>query len=240
MVKNNPDDSDFPEGQGRQPSLFAVLDGDTHKLFVDRCKKVTFDSGQSIFIQGNDHSFCYIINEGLIRTYYVAPSGREATLGYWSTGDLVGGPSVFGGGPHIWSAVAQKPSKVLAISGPELRKFAGEHNQVYSWLIDVLDFKLRWLSTLFQIHGTENVQERLAKLLLMLGDIYGEENPGGTIIKQKISQNDLATLVGASRQWTNKALKQLAEKGLLSIDDQFMTLHDPVAFRAMIGDEGPD
>jgi len=237
MAKKTPDILGFPDAQGRQPSLFAVLDADTHKLFVASCKKVTFEPGQSIFIQGNEHSFCYIINEGLIRTYYVAPSGREATLGYWSTGDLVGGPSVFGGGPHIWSAVAQKTSQVLAISGPDLRKFAAEHNQVFSWLIDVLDFKLRWLSTLFQIHGTENVEARLAKLLLMLGEIYGEGIPGGTVIKQKISQNDLATLVGASRQWTNKTLKQLAEKGLLSIDNQVMTLRDPVALRAMTGNE---
>lgn len=237
MAKKIPDILGFPDAQGRQPSLFAVLDTDTHKLFVDSCRKVSFDSGQSIFIQGNEHSFCYIIIEGLIRTYYVAPSGREATLGYWSTGDLVGGPSVFGGGPHIWSAVAQKSTQVLAISGPELRKFANEHNEIFSWLIDVLGFKLRWLSTLFQIHGTENIEARLAKLLLMLGEIYGESTAGGTVIKQKISQNDLATLVGASRQWTNKTLKQLTKKGLLSLEGQVMTLCDPVALRAMTGDE---
>ena len=108
----------------RQRSLFSILNEATRQAFIERCKLITFDSGQSVFEQGAEHDYSYIIKSGAVRTYYVSDSGREITLGHWSKGDFVGGPDVFGGGYHIWSAVAINPSEVLAITGPELRDFA--------------------------------------------------------------------------------------------------------------------
>ncbi|MFB3078120.1 MAG: Crp/Fnr family transcriptional regulator, partial [Lysobacterales bacterium] len=190
----------------RQLSLFSILDSETREALIKRCHRLLFEPGQSVFLQGSKHEYSYIIESGLIRTYYASESGREITLGHWSDGDLVGGPSVFGSGYHVWSGTATRRSRVLAISGSALREFASCNAQLYPWIVDVLSFKLHWLSILFQIHGTEQVQQRLVKLLLMLGDIYGEDGPDGTVIKHSITQSDLATLVGASRQWTNKVL----------------------------------
>lgn len=120
----------------------------------------------------------------------------------------------------MWSAVANRQSEVFAISGPNLRKLAESNIKLMNWIIKVLEFKLRWLSVLFQIHGTENVQDRLAKLLLMMGDIYGDEVDGDIVIKHHISQTDLSTLVGASRQWTNNALSKLRDDGVIAMDER--------------------
>ncbi len=103
--------------------------------------------------------------------------------------------------------------------------------------MDVLCFKLHWLSILFQVHGTEQVQHRLVKLLLMLGDIYGEDGPEGTVIKHSITQSNLASLVGASRQWTNKVLANLNARGLIATRDRHIALCDLAGLKAMIGDE---
>ncbi len=220
----------------RQRSLFSILNDGTRQAFMARCNLVLFDPGQSIFLQGAKHEHSYIIKKGTVRTYYVADSGREITLGHWSEGDLVGGPLVFGGGYHVWSAVATKPSEVLAITGPALRDFATLHAQVYPWIVDVLSFKLRWLSILFQIHGTEHVQERLIKLLIMLGDLFGNFGPHGTVIEHRISQQDLAALIGASRQWTNKTMTHLKKIGLVTTRDRRIILLDVNRLKAMIGD----
>lgn len=215
----------------RQPNLFSILNDEERKAFVTKCAPVTFSPGQFLFVQGNEHAYSYIVEEGLIRTYYVAPTGREITLGYWSTGDLVGGPAVLGGGVHVWSATASRTSKVLSISGPALRQFAASDPKVSEWIIDVLGFKLRWLSILFQIHGTDCVEDRLAKLLLLLAENYGEGSESGTVIKYRISQGDLGTLVGASRQWTNKSLNQLRDKGLLAIENRQIVLRNIAALK---------
>ncbi len=218
-----------------QPSgFFSLFDVATNDAFLRCCRRIPLNPGQSLFLQGIEHTHTYVIKSGLIRTYYVSEAGREVTLGYWSSGDLVGGPNLFGGGSHIWSAAANRRSEVLAISGPDLRKFAEADTKVMRWIINVLEFKLRWLSILFQIHGTEDVQHRLAKLLLMLGDLYGEEIDGEIVIKHRISQTDLATLVGASRQWTNKALAQLRDEGFIDMQGRRISLRDPQSLHAIL------
>jgi CRP/FNR family cyclic AMP-dependent transcriptional regulator len=194
--------------------------------------------GESLFIQQSPHSHSFVIQSGLIRTFYVSEAGREVTLGYWGTGDIVGGPSLFGGGPHVWSAVANRRSEVLAITGSDLRKLAQSNMNVMNWIVNMLEFKLRWLSVLFQIHGTERVHDRLAKLLLMMGDLYGEEVDGEIVISHQISQTDLATLVGASRQWTNKALANLRDEGVISMDGSRILLRDSKALRKILEQTG--
>jgi CRP/FNR family cyclic AMP-dependent transcriptional regulator len=194
--------------------------------------------GESLFIQQSPHSHSFVIQSGLIRTFYVSEAGREVTLGYWGTGDIVGGPSLFGGGPHVWSAVANRRSEVLAITGSDLRNLAQSNMNVMNWIVNMLEFKLRWLSVLFQIHGTERVHDRLAKLLLMMGDLYGEEVDGEIVISHQINQTDLATLVGASRQWTNKALANLRDEGVISMDGSRILLRDSKALRKILEQTG--
>lgn len=219
---------------GRQPNIFSILDEDIKKDFVSKCSIVTFEPGQSLFFQSDAHTNSYIIEDGLVRTYYIARSSREITLGYWSTGDLIGGPDVLGDGIHVWSATASRSSRVLAISGNALRNLSNAHPIISQWIIDVLRFKLRWLSILFQIHSTYSVEDRLIKILLLLAENYGENTPAGRIIKYKISQSDLGTLVGASRQWTNKKLHLLEQSGLLAIEKRQIILLDTEALRQQI------
>ena len=147
---------------------------------------------------------------------------------------VFGGPSLFGGGPHVWSAVAKRRSEVLAITGADLRKLAQSNPKVMNWIVTALEFKLRWLSVLFQIHGTERVHDRLAKLLLMMAELYGEDDGGDIVIEQRISQSDLATLVGASRQWTNRALANLRDEGVIGMDGSSIRLRDAKALRSIL------
>lgn len=227
----------FVSDNSRQRSLFSILNDRTREAFIERCKLITFEPGEPIFEQGSEHEYSYIIKSGAIRTYYLADSGREITLGHWSEGDLVGGPYVFGGGYHVWSAVAKDVSEVLAITGPALRDFAALHAHVYPWIVDVLSFKLRWVSILFQIHGTENAQQRLIKLLIMLGDFFGIPGPDGIVIQPKISQQDLASLLGVSRQWTNRTLTRLRNMGVVVKRDNRFVIQDIAGLKAMIGNE---
>lgn len=212
--------------EARQPNLFTILDDTAQARFRGLCSSLSFSSGQALFLQGFEHDCSYIIEDGLVRTYYVSPSGREITLGYWSSGDLVGGPTFLGGGVHVWSGVAARPTKAFAISGPALRKFVASDTAVSEWIIDVMAFKLRWLSILFQIHGTDCVEDRLTKLLVQLAENYGEKTEAGIVIRYKISQGDLGSLIGASRQWTNKTMAKLRDDDLLTLKDRLIVLKD--------------
>jgi CRP/FNR family cyclic AMP-dependent transcriptional regulator len=193
---------------------------------VEAGRSQSFAPGQILFEQGTPHTHTYVIEQGLVRTYYTAHSGREVTLCYWADGDLVGGPNFFGGSIHVWSGVASRPTRTLAIRGEDLKSLAARLPKVALWIADVAMFKLKWVSLLLQLHGTESVSQRLPHLLLMLSDIYGVKEGDATVIRLRLNQGDLSTLLGTSRQWTNKAMGALRRRALLRIEDGRIVILD--------------
>ena len=108
--------------------LDELCEADRQRLRTIGRDKV-LESGQFVWQQGDGQTGIYLIRSGRIRSYYVAPSGREVTLAYWFPGNFVGGPDLFGSGPHMWTSVAAEPSQLTFMPGPALRRLrwnAGE------------------------------------------------------------------------------------------------------------------
>ena len=72
-------------------------------------------AGETLFAQGERHHGVFIVESGLVRTFYASPSGREITLAYWKPGNIVGTPHVLSPGSHMWSGVAFEDCQVLAL-----------------------------------------------------------------------------------------------------------------------------
>jgi CRP/FNR family cyclic AMP-dependent transcriptional regulator len=173
-----------------------------------------YDRGRMLFSQGDPHDGIFFVESGLIRVFYTAPSGREITLAYWHPGNFVGGPELFGG-THMWSAIAARNSAALMLPGPALRSLAARMPNLALGLIDGLVFKGKCYSTLAQILGTRSVTERLAQLLLHLADTYGVPEGDGVLIGAAFRHEDLAHMVGATRQWVTISLKRLHAAGVI-------------------------
>lgn len=219
--------------QGRQPEILQKLSASARAQFLDMCQEKRLAAGEHLFDQGTRHARTYLIKKGLVRTYYLAASGREITLAYWSDGDLVGGPDFLGGHDHIWSARAIEPTDVLAISGTDLNELSRRYPDVALSVIAALSFKLRWISLLLQIHCTESVVQRLAHLLVMLGEMYGVPEQDGILIRHHFSQTDLATIAGASRQWVSKTLHELQDAGKIGLQNRQIVIRDIEGLRRL-------
>jgi CRP-like cAMP-binding protein len=202
----------------RQPNIFDRLKDDDRKRVISRIRHVDLEPGCSLFNQGEWHTGIYIIESGLIRTFYTSPSGREITLAYWQPGNFVGGPDVFGESAHMWSGIAVKTSTLTTINGADLRILMEELPQLAIAIVEALVFKGKYFSSLIQMLGTRSVSERLAQLLLMLVDVHGEpDTMGGFAIQRQFTHEDLANMVGASRQWVTTTLDRLQSQGIVHI-----------------------
>ena len=73
--------------------------------------------GKTLFAQGERHHGVFLIENGLIRTFYTSPVGREITLAYWQPGNIVGTPQVLGSGTHMWSGIAVRRYGRLCVPG---------------------------------------------------------------------------------------------------------------------------
>ena len=109
--------------------LPGLLDGlgiaDRNRLRAIGREKL-LEAGQLVWNQGDAQTGIYLIGSGRIRSYYAAPSGREVTLAYWFAGNFVGGPDLFGTGPHMWTSVAAERSELSFLPGQALRRLALE------------------------------------------------------------------------------------------------------------------
>jgi CRP/FNR family cyclic AMP-dependent transcriptional regulator len=184
-----------------------------HVLKLGRRK--VLNRGQTLFSQGGRHDGIFLIESGRIRVFYTSPLGREITLAYWHVGNFVGGPEVFGGGVHQWSGVAATNCAVVQLPGKELRTLATEIPNLAIGLIEGLAFKGKCYSALAQMLGTRSITQRLAHLLLHLMDLYGVEDPDGTLIAAAFTHADIAHMVGATRQWVTISLKRMQEKQIV-------------------------
>ena len=200
-----------------QLDLFSELAPEERDTFLSHCTRQHFDAKANLFSQDEPYTKSYLIRSGMVRTYYVSPSGKEITIAYWSEGAMVGGPNVFREQRlHIWSAQAVTEVVAEQIRGQDLEALSMRIPRLAHYLIETLSYKLYWVSVLLQTFGTQSVRARVAHLLLQLGERYGEEDEAGILISQQFSHEDLSHMVGATRSWVTLALKQLKSEEIIS------------------------
>lgn len=209
-------------------------------------RSMTLAAGESVFTQGEPHAGIFLIEAGRVRVFYSGPSGRQVTLAYWTPGHFIGGPSIYGGGAHQWSGVAIEPVRVTVLSSATLRSLIRQMPGFALCLIAALEAKGRCYTAMAQMLGTRSVIERLAQLLLNLGALYGTPEPGregdragGVVtIDRRITHDEIAALVGSTRQWVTMMLKRFQRDGIVAIDKAHIRLLRPGRLQEIVLTEG--
>lgn len=191
-------------------------------------------AGESIFRQGEPHKGIHLIETGRVRTYYIGPSGREMTLAYWTPRHYIGGPEVFGGGAHVWSATAIEDSRLSFLSAPALRHLVKSIPAFAMCIIDAMAAKGKCYSALVQMLGTRSVVERLAQLLLIMARLDGRNEGSDLLIDRKITHEQMASIVGSTRQWVTMTLKRFETGGLIRIKGNTIILLKPSELSAEV------
>jgi CRP/FNR family transcriptional regulator, cyclic AMP receptor protein len=199
------------------PDFFANLTADEAERLRKVSSPLQFRTGQQVFCQGQYHTGIFVILSGQVRSYYIGPTGREITLAYWSPGDFVGGPEVFGRGRHMWSGRAVVPTDVLHVRGRELRRLMLEIPKLAISIVEALEHKGQCYSAMIHMLGTRSASERLAQLLLLMADRDGRPTQDGIVIMRTRACDDLAKMIGATRQWVRTTLERLGALGMIDI-----------------------
>ena len=181
-------------------------------------RTIAVPQGEMVFSQGDGHDGIFIIRRGQVRVYYTAPSGREITLAYWTPGHFIGGPEISGGGIHMWSGIAIDACEITTLSGSALETLLSDMPKFALALIDGLIAKGKCYSSMAQILCTRSVIERLAQFLLTLSELHGVADGETIIINRKITHDQIAAMVGSTRQWVTMMLKRFQNRRIIGID----------------------
>ena len=158
----------------------------------------------------------YIIYSGKVKVVLYGESGREIILSIFKPGDFFGEMSLFDGQPRSANVLALEPSKLLVLTRSV---FMTHLNECPSTAINILSEMSRRLRHADEIIGNlalMDVYGRVARLLMDLVKSEGEEIEDGFLIKDRPTQQDIASMVGTSRETVSRALKELARLGYIS------------------------
>jgi len=191
------------------PNLLTRLQPATLAAVLALGRRRDYRTGDLLFRQGDAHDGIYLIEAGLVKSYYVSEDGRELTLGFWTRGHYVGAPQIFGGGQHAWTSVAAARTQCLELPGSELRELSSRHADLALGLIDALVHKTQCYCALLQLLATHSMRVRLARLLAMLAARENGEVRG-------LSHGELASMIGSTRQWVSLTLARFQDEGIIA------------------------
>ena len=174
----------------------------------------SFPQGSNIVRQGEDGDALYTILSGSVRVAMLSAEGIEATLAILHSGDSFGELALLDGEPRGATVVALTACRTFVVTRDAFERWLREHRSVSGALLRALSQRLRRTDALLADFSFVGLPARLARRLLDLCEAQSSDMSGG-VLTVKITQADLATMLGVSRESVNKELRQLAKDGLL-------------------------
>jgi CRP/FNR family transcriptional regulator len=207
--------------------LFEDLDEDGAKALRSMLAGVELPRGDRLFDEGDAGDRLYVVLEGKIKLTRAASDGRENLLSVLGPGEMFGELSLFDPRPRTSSAVAVTDVRLAALAHADLLNWLTGRPDVALHLLRALARRLRRANDVTADLVFTDVPGRVAKALLDLAERFGEQQEDGLQVHHDLTQEELAQLVGASRETVNKALADFAARGWLQLSAKSVLLIDP-------------
>ena len=214
--------------------LFAGLSDGTLAGLAQQLHRRTFKRGTMIFHKDQAGDALYIIESGRIRIFLPTESGGELTVEVAGPGDVFGELALLDGRPRSASAETLEDSALHTISRQEFTQYVTATPQFAVALIELLSSRLRHVTEYAESLAFLDVHARLARVLLEMADRYGVKKNGSIEIDFDLTQADLATMVGATRERVNRALAAFRSQGLIELRGRKIALLDTARLRQRI------
>jgi CRP/FNR family cyclic AMP-dependent transcriptional regulator len=215
----------------RRVPLFADLADAQVETLIRDFNRRRFQQDEAIFQQGDPGQALYMVESGQVRIYVQDEEGQETSVILCGPGDLFGELALIDGLPRSASAVAMEDTVVLALSHDRFREQMRRYPQVALNLMKALSVRVRYNTQQVGSLTLLDIPGRLARKLLELAQDHGQMEPDGVRISLALTQSDLASLIGTTRESVNKAMSTFRREGLILVRQNHITIADPDALR---------
>lgn len=210
----------------RRAPLFVSLGDDVFAALTDELTEVDLARGASVFREGDQGNELYFIISGKIKLVRTSSDGRENLLAILGPGELFGEMALFDPHPRTATATAVSETRLAALRNENLRAVIEKRPEVSAQLLQALARRLRKTNESLADLVFSDVPGRVAKALLDLADRFGKHAADGVLVAHELTQEELAQLVGASRETVNKALAEFVQRGWLRLEARAVVILD--------------
>jgi CRP/FNR family transcriptional regulator len=198
--------------------LARLAPGDRDDL-IGIAQSAAHAKNEYVFRVGEAGRRVYFLDAGRVKIHQASPDGREIILWFCLPGEVFGIAEVARGGDRVVAAVACEPSRILSISQEQFKTYLATHPSAALVTIEVLSARLRVLSDVLVNLVTDDVPTRTAKLILRLASRYGIRDGKEMYLSIPLTHQEIADMVGTTRQTVTAVLGDLRRQGVLSIEN---------------------
>ena len=190
-----------------------------------------YGRGETVFSEGEQGDTLYIVLAGKVKIGRRAVDGRENMLSVMGPSDMFGELSLFDPGPRTATATVVTDARLASLAHASLRPWITDRPEIAEQLLRVLARRLRRTNDALADLIFTDVPGRVAKQLLALSERFGSPEADGLRVHHDLTQEELAQLVGASRETVNKALADFVHRGWIQLQGKSVVVLDEERLR---------
>ena len=215
----------------RQAPLFSALDDEAATALRASMAQTKLRRGDVLFHEGDEGDKLYIVTDGKVKLGRTSSDGRENLLAILGPGQMFGELSLFDPGPRSATVTAVTDTTFSSLSHEDLLRWLDGRPAVARGLLSQLAGRLRKANDVVADLVFSDVPGRVAKALLDLADRFGRTADDGVHVHHDLTQEELAQLVGASRETVNKALADFVHRGWIQLQGKSVVVLDEERLR---------
>lgn len=197
--------------------MFENLECDELVAIVNKIKHKSFEKGELIFREGNTSDVLYFVNIGRIKIYKYTKNGKEQILHILSEGDFFGELNLLKSTIYTFNAKAIDKTNLCILTKQEFKNIMIQHPEISIKLLESVGHRLSEAENLAQNLATNDIDSRLAYLILDLTEKYGMFNEKYLSIKLPLSREEMANYIGVTRETISRKLKKFEDEGLIKL-----------------------
>jgi CRP-like cAMP-binding protein len=214
----------------RRIHLFADLTDRESDTILDLMREKTIARGTAVFHQNDSGGGLYLILSGSVKISRTGRDGREVTVAVLHEGNFFGEMSLLDGQPRSASATAAQGARLLVLDREHFQRYVLNQSGIMAKLLRELSKRLRAADQTIENLALGSVHDRLVCLIGHLGR-RATTGDGAGVIERAPTHQELAEMVGSSRETVTRALAALEREGLIEVKKKRITLR-PAFFEA--------
>lgn len=204
----------------KQTNFLSQLSTQDYNDLTALGKEQIYKKHDLIFKAGLPGDYVYFLKEGRAKIYQLSQTGKEVILWFCFSGEMFGMAEVCRRGQREVYSRACSDTEVIKVSQQQFKYFLSTHSEAAMLTIDLLSCRMRVLGDMLLNLTSEDVMSRLIKLFTRLCACYGKSSGDYIMLDIQLTHQEMADMIGTSRQTVSSAISQLKKQGLLNIKNQ--------------------
>ncbi|MCL4424906.1 MAG: Crp/Fnr family transcriptional regulator [Firmicutes bacterium] len=209
--------------------LFGGLDEGMLQKINDLALERRYKGGMFIFLQGEPVDAVHFLRSGMVKATRTSDDGREQIMSILYPGDFFPHVGFLDGGPAPGTTMTMSETVLSVLRREDFVRLIKENATIFIHLLRVMEQRIRILQDQVESLGLRSVPSRLAGIILKLAEERGEARKGGTFVRLPLSQQELAYMIGTTRETVSRVLGDLRRHGAIALEREGILIQDQEA-----------